>query len=105
MGRLSKWESTGTSATWKVEYDYDSIGNLYSREESVNGTSQGRKALVGGVTATCYKTAGPHSVTTVTFAGRTQCYEYDARGQQTVGADQWTWVGTGDRPVPQRLRN
>ena len=77
LGRLTKWESTGGSANWKVEYGYDYIGNLESREEALNGISQGRKALVSGVTGTCRKTAGPHSVTTVTSAGTTQCYEYD----------------------------
>ena len=89
MGRLTKWESTG-SANWKVEYGYDSIGNLQSREESLNGTSQGVKTFATGYTDACKNTAGPHGVTTVTFAGTTQCYGYDARGQQTVGADQRT---------------
>ena len=90
MGRLTKWESTGGSASWKVEYGYDSIGNLQSREESLNGTSQGVKTFLTGFTNPCQNAAGPHGVTTVNFAGTTQCYGYDARGQQTAGADQRT---------------
>jgi RHS repeat-associated protein len=89
MGRLTKWESTG-SANWKVEYGYDSIGNLQSREESLNGTSQGVRTFATGYTTACQNTAGPHAVTTVTAAGTTQCYGYDSRGQQTAGADQRT---------------
>jgi RHS repeat-associated protein len=88
MGRLTKWESTGGSANWKVEYGYDSIGNLQSREESLNGTSQGVKTFATGYTDACQNTAGPHAVTTVTLGGTTECYGYDARGQQTAGADQ-----------------
>jgi RHS repeat-associated protein len=88
MGRLTKWESTAGTGNWKVEYGYDSIGNLQSREESLNGTSQGIKTFASGYTDNCKNQAGPHSVTTVTSNGTTQCYGYDARGQQTSGGDQ-----------------
>ena len=87
MGRLTTWQSTGGGANWKVEYGYDSIGNLLSREESLDGTSQGATTFVTGSTNQCQNPAGPHAITTVTSAGTTQCYEYDARGQQTSGAD------------------
>jgi RHS repeat-associated protein len=88
MGRLTKWESTAGTGNWRVEYGYDSIGNLQSREESLNGTSQGGKTFASGYTDGCKNQAGPHSVTTVTSNGTTQCYAYDARGQQTSGGDQ-----------------
>jgi RHS repeat-associated protein len=87
MGRLTKWQSTGGSSNWQVTYGYDSIGNLQNREETVDGTSQGAKTFQMGLTAACGNAAGPHSVTTVTSGGTTQCYSYDARGQQTAGAD------------------
>ena len=87
MGRLTKWQSTGGTSNWQVTYGYDSIGNLQSREETVDGTSQGVKTFQMGLTAACGNAAGPHSVTTVTSGGTTQCYAYDTRGQQTAGAD------------------
>jgi RHS repeat-associated protein len=87
LGRLTTWQSADSGATWKVEYGYDSIGNMQRKEESLGGTSQGATTFTVGPTTDCAGPAGPHSMTTVDSGGAKECYGYNARGQQTAGAD------------------